>query len=405
MAELHDGARLPAAETGVPLLRLGNLRACELDFSALRHVDPHESVSWPQVRTGDVLFTSSAVPFRAAVVPEGAPETMTVSPEIVVMRPHAAIIPEYLAALLSTEAYRTVLQDLAYRRTPSALQRLRLHDIRRLPVPLPRRSLQEEIKEAYGRAARLSDEAREEIWRVVRAVHAEVDARLKLREVSRDCFAVSRSSLGARWDVSHAKGRLLREVIARNDVMVRLPELARPVTCSLRGIDQDNAVLAVQADDINETSFLVEGARPRRLTELSSRVRQRLAIGDVLVCTTGRGGQVAYLDAALAEGELPVLGSATFTALRFSETPRFFAVALAHPVVRLQLDHLASGTVQRFINKRDLDDLLVPSLGGVWREDFEARIDRAMQRRREALAARSDVLAAAETFVNEGWQT
>ena len=101
---------------------------------------------------------------------------------------------------------------------------------------------------------------------------------------------------------------------------------------------------------------------------------------------------------------MPLLGSATFTALRFHETPRFYAVALAHPIVRKQIQHLSTGTVQRFVNKRDVDELLVPSLGLVWREDFDARIDRAIERRREALEALDRLLEAAQSFVREGWQ-
>jgi hypothetical protein len=134
-------------------------------------------------------------------------------------------------------------------------------------------------------------------------------------------------------------------------------------------------------------------------------MRQPLSAGDVLLCTTGSGQQIAYLDEALTVQSIPVLGSATFTALRFRETPRFYAVALSHPVVRRQLELLSAGTIQRFVNKRDLDELLVPSLGIVWREDFEMRLQRAMQRRRGALAARTRLLAVAEEFVRRGLES
>ena len=46
--------------------------------------------------------------------------------------------------------------------------------------------------------------------------------------------------------------------------------------------------------------------------------------------------------------------------------------------------------------------ILVPVLGSVWREDFEMRIHQAMEHRREALAARARVVAAAEDFVRKG---
>ena len=56
------------------------------------------------------------------------------------------------------------------------------------------------------------------------------------------------------------------------------------------------------ADSINETTFLVEGAEPRRQSELLNRIRQPMDVGNVFLCTTGSGGQIAYLDEALVEG-------------------------------------------------------------------------------------------------------
>ena len=43
-------------------------------------------------------------------------------------------------------------------------------------------------------------------------------------------------------------------------------------------------------------------------------------------------------------------------------------------------------------------------LGQVWREDFEARLTRAMQRRREALLARAALIEAADDYLREAMQ-
>jgi hypothetical protein len=183
--------------------------------------------------------------------------------------------------------------------------------------------------------------------------------------------------------------------------MQPLLHLAKAGCSSVRGLAPDEEVFIVQAHDIDEATFLVEGGEKRRIADLSSRMRQRLEIGDVLLCTTGRGDQVAFLDEELPFGTRPILGSATFATLRFEETPRVFAVTLSHALVRQQLRLFSSGSVQRFVNKRDLDELLIPVLGRVWREDFEARLTRAMQRRREALVARAAVIEAANQYLQE----
>ncbi len=403
ISEMYDGARLLLKDDGIPMLRLNNLKPCELDLVDTVRVESPSGNSWPSVRPGDVLFTRSAVPFRSAVVHPDAPSPMTVSQEITILRPRPAILPEFLAAVLSTRSFSGLLRDLSYRGSPSALQRIRLKDILRLPIPLPRRSVQEEIRKAYLQAFDLSSKAHEELSRIIRAVHSEVNARLDLPQLPKETFFINRNQLGQRWNVSFSKSRLFRDALMNNRVMKPLLQLARAVPSGLKGIDEDDMVLTVQAENINEATFMVEGAEPSRLAELSARMRQPLSVGDVLLCTTGSGRQIAYLDDALGQSRLPILGSATFTAFRFTETPRFFAVILSHPVVRSQLDLVASGTVQRFVNKRDLDDLILPCLSLVWREDFDARIDRAMQRRREALAAKAYLLEVAEAFIKERW--
>lgn len=397
---IHEGARLPTVRAGIPMLRLNSVRSCELDLATAVQVDGL-AAKWVNVEVGDVLFTRAAQPFRAAAVVEGVPRELAVSSELTVIRPRPAVVPEYLAAVLCTPTLNGLLLDLAYQGPSSALPRLRLVDIERLPIPLPPRSLQESVRSQYQRALELTSQAHAEIESVVTALYREIDHRVPAVTSSR-AQEVRRDALANRWDVSFARGRALRGALSVSTNMRPLRELATPVSPSLRGLHDDERVVAIQADDVNEATFLVEGAGLRALSALSSRMRQRLETGDVLLCTTGDGDQVAFIDDDVAYGTHPLLASATFTVLRFSQTPRVFAATLRHPLVRAQLRLLSSGSVQRFVTKRDLDELLVPVLGMVWREDFEARLTRAMQRRREALLARAALIEAADEYMREG---
>ena len=397
---VQDGARLPVAATGVPIVRLSNIGPCELTLAGMGHADGSAG-KWVSVRAGDVLLTRAAEPFRAAAVPSGIPSELAASSEISIIRPHPAVRPEYLAAVLCTPTLNHLLRDMAYRGRVAALPRFRLSDIGQLPVPLPTRSLQDSLARQYQQAVRLTAEARAEITAVATAIHAETDHRVADFTTPGHAIEIRRSSLPERWDVPFNRGRQLRKSLVSSSVMRPLLQLAKPGVSSLRGLRDEDEVFAIQANDVNDATFLVEGGRHRPLSTLSSRMRQRVDIGDVLMCTTGSGNQIAYVDEGLDAGGQPILGSATFTALRFNETPRVFAVALSHPLVRAQRLLLSSGSVQRFINKRELDELLVPMLGQVWREDFEDRLARAMQRRREALLVRSAFIDAADDYMRE----
>ena len=394
-----DGSRLTLCETGIPILRLNNLDACDIHFSGLKYASIEKTAKWTEVKPQDVLFTHAAKPFRAAVMPDGINE-ITVSSEITVLRPKPAIVPEYLAAVLSTQSMGRILKDLAYRRSATALRRLRLKDIAEIPIPLPGRDLQNKIKTAYNHAANLSQESEAELAKIIQAVYAEIDRKTE-NQTALSRFKINKSELKQRWDVSYCANETLRKQLIECGGALPLLQVAKPVPSTLKGIDENEEVCAVKAEHINETTLMVETFDICKLSELSPRMRQPLSPGDVLICTTGSGKQVAYLDDKIGHEDNKILGSATFTALRFVETPRYFTIAMMHPVVHAQLNSLASGAVQRFVSKKDLDSLLVPTLSLVWREDFDSRVARAFERRREALTAKSEVLRLAEKYLEQ----
>ena len=388
-----DGSRLTSCEAGIPMLRLSNLDACDIHFSGLKYAAIDNAAKWTAVKPQDVLFTQAAEPFRAAVMPEGFNE-------IAVMRPKPAVVPEYLAAILSAPSMGKILKDLAYRRSATALRRLRLKDIAGIPIPLPGRELQNKIKTAYDDVARLSQESETELSQIIQAVHAEIDRKTQMQATTRR-FKIRKTELSGRWDVAYCANEVLRKQLLESGSVTPLLQVAKPVPSTLKGIGEDEEVCAVKAEHINENTMMVESVDTCRLSDLSPRMRQPLNPGDVLICTTGSGEQVAYLDEKTAAKGCRILGSATFTALRFTETPRYFTIAMTHPIVRAQLNSLATGAVQRFVSKKDLDALLVPRLSVIWREDFDSRVSRAFERRREALTAKAHVLELAEQFLRE----
>lgn len=395
-----DDSRLLPCKAGIPMIRLSNVNACDINFSQLKYVFPENGEKWTAVKKKDVLFTQAAEPFRAAVLPESVQDDITVSSEIAVLRPRPALVPEYLAAILSTKSMGKILRDIAYRRSSTALRRLRLKDIKEIPIPLPGRSIQEAIKKSYEQAAYLGQKSETELSQIIKAVHAEIDRKIGEYAVASH-LQIMKSDLGTRWDVSFATHSTLRTHLMETGAVEPLLNIAKAVPSTLKGMDEEESILAVRAEHINEATLLVESFELAKLATLSPRMRQPLHPGDVLICTTGIGNQVAFLDEIMGPDDASILGSTTFTALRFAETPRYFTIALTHPVVRRQFECLATGTAQPFVSKKDLDALLIPMLSQIWREDFDSRVAQAFERRREALEARDETLRLAETFFQE----
>ena len=395
-----DGSRLSISKTGIPMIRLRNVKACDLNLSQLAYISPETGARWTSIKKKDVLLTQTAEPFRAAVLPESVQGDMTVSSELVVLRPRPALLPEYLAAILSTQGMGKILRDVAYRRSATALRRLRLKDIVEIPIPLPGRSVQDAISTSYKKSALLGHQAETELAQIIAAVHVEIDRKVGDYTIGPH-LSIMKSEMTMRWDVAFAAHAALRTRLLKTRAVQSLLNIAQAVPSTLKGLDENDLIYAVRAEHINEATLLVERFEQCKFSTLSPRMRQPLHPGDVLVCTTGQGNQVAFLDEAMGLDDAPILGSATFTALRFTETPRYFTVALTHPVVRRQLECLATGTTQSFVSKKDLDALLIPMLFQTWREDFDSRVARVFERRREALEARNETLRLAERFLQE----
>jgi hypothetical protein len=392
---IDEGVRAAVTASGLILLRASSVTPCEILGSQVSYIDPADALAEGLLKAGDVVLTRAAESFRAAVIPADLENKSTFSADLTRFRPRPALVPEYLAAILSTSALAKVLDDYSYR---GAVRRLRITDIGAIPVPLPPRSVQEEIRRLYCDALDLSHAAHAEFDAVRNAAFAQIDRRISPVRFKDPWFVIRRSGLSGRLDTSRYLAKHLHEELASNRIMVRVGSLARVVPASLGGIADDNIVGVIQVQDIDSESLLVETVRHRPLRDLSERMRQRVSRGQVLICTTGSGRQVAYIDDAVTQTDSPLVSTATLTALLFPSTPRLFALTLTHPIVRQQLDLLAVGAAQPFVTRREFDEVLIPVLTDVWREDFEARLAQAMERRREALEARQKLLSRAEAF-------
>ena len=121
--------------------------------------------------------------------------------------------------------------------------------------------------------------------------------------------------LAERWDAAFAAHAALRARLLKTGAVQPLLHVAKVVPSTLKGLDEQDVVYALRAEHINALTLLVEGFDQGPLSTLSPRMRQPLHPGDVLICTTGQGNQVAFLGEAMGLDDAPILGSATVRAV------------------------------------------------------------------------------------------
>ena len=396
---ISDGLRTRVfAGEGTPLLRVTNVLAHDLDLGELVYVAPDDVHARHRVRKGDVLLTKTAGDFRAASVLSEA-DGIAFSSDLVRIRPRSGYSTTFLAYFLNSRHGRRALEAHSYGK---AIKRLRIQDVQDLLVPLPPRTLGQTVADLDARAAELDKEATEQMRQTVRALYAQLDARIGQVTLPGWSFSLPRSQTAGRWDVPFGRTALLRRHLVTTGLFRRLAEVARIVPSTLRGFYPEQRVNYIQLGDVDPDFFTIRSHEEASVADLPSRVRQPLAADQVLLANSGRSLGTTAQPVAVAPAELDgALSTNALTVLTFPDAPFYWALCLKHPWVLVQIAGLVSGSMQPYLNKRDLDGLLVPVLANVWREDFHQRAEVACQLRLRALALRRQATQQVDHFLDE----
>lgn len=383
LEDVFDGPRRIQFESnGAPYIRLGDLDAGEIYFDPSQAIAPLDLVPRFYLRSGDVLVSKTGDELRSVVTSDETKGALT-APDIYCLRVQTErISPTWLAYYLNSFYGQKLLSE---RSSGATVRRLRLAELRSLPLFVPPLSLIQEIESLEGQA---QDHTRtsHEIWTAIRTgIYAEIKDRCGCSEIFEETS--------------------VNEILATPEaqkVFRPLGEVAQIAVSSRKLLKTDQVVHYVQASDIDPQSFLFRRLRSALAQDLPSRIRLPLQAYQVLLLASGSnlGTQthpVAVVDAELDGG----FASNTFLALEFAETPIYYAIALKHPIVLTQLRQMATGTVVSTLRKKDIIHLRIPQLSSVWRQDFNDRAQLAWERRSLALALRRQALEKAEKFIQQ----
>jgi hypothetical protein len=381
LADVFDGPRRIQFEThGAPYVRLGDLDAGEIYFDPCQTIAPLDLERRFYLRPGDVLVSKTGDEPRA-VVTSGEAQGAVIAPDIYCLRIHpGGISPTWLAYFLNTRHGQHLLSE---RIAGATVRRLRMAELRSLPLLLPPLPLVQEI-ESLEQQAQANTQSAHELWAaILTGMYAEID---------------DRSGMTGKVEIAAVEDLL--STSGAQKIFRPLSEVARIAVSSRKTLKPDQLVSYVQASDIDPQSFLFRRVRNALAQDLPSRIRLPLQAYQVLLLASGSNlgtptHPIAVVDAKLHGG----FASNAFLALEFDETPIYYAIALKHPLVLAQLRHMAVGPVVSTLRKKDIVHLRIPQLSAVWRQDFNDRAQLAWERRTLALTLRRQALDKAEAFI------
>jgi type I restriction enzyme S subunit len=136
------------ADSGIPLLRVQNLRGDHIDFAEdVLYVseETHRALSRSQIRPGDVLTTIAGTIGRTVVVPANAPDA-NCNQAVAIITPRESLNSVYLCYWLRS---RDALQQMSRGQVTATISNLSLSQIKSLRIRVP------SIVEQRGFAARV----------------------------------------------------------------------------------------------------------------------------------------------------------------------------------------------------------------------------------------------------------
>lgn len=383
LSDIFDGPRrVQFVLTGIPYIRLGDLEAGEIYINPSQAIGPLDLDGRFYLRAGDVLVTKTGDEPRAAIVPAKASGAL-IAPDIYCLR----VQPERLSSTwLSYFLNTTYGQGLLIERSSGAtVRRLRMADMRSLPLIAPPMPLIKEVEALEKQAQQHTETAHENWATILKGMYAEID---------------ERSGFNSGQAATSIDSFL--STPAAQKVFRPLSELAHLSISSRKILKPDQLVRYVQASDIDLQSFLFRRVRAAITQELPSRIRLPLQAYQVLILASGSNLGTPSHPVAIVEAQLDGgFASNAFLALDFNETPIYFGIALKHPVVLEQIRDMAVGANVSTLRKKDIIHLRIPVLSAVWRQDFNDRAQMAWERRSLALKLRRQALDEVEAFIQQ----
>jgi hypothetical protein len=399
--DINDGLRdVMLKPEGIPFIKLGNLGKAEISYNEVDYIGSDEIDERFRLIPGDVLLSKIGDDPRAALVQEqqyGA----TYSSDLYRLRiDPKKISPVWLEIFLNTRYAREMIVHQNY---GSTLRRMAASDLRNIRIPIPSTRVSEDVQRLEREAQQFSAAARDIFTTTIHGLFAEIDQRIKLPNLnSGEWFVVLNHWLQDRWGASYVRGKMLVQLLEESGFFFPLRELADVAVSSRKNLDPNQEVCYLNISDIDPEFMTFGNVHRDKLGNLSERIRLTLRAYQVLVLASGSNLGEKIHPIAVVEPHLDgCLTSNAFIALEFHDTPIYFGLVMRHPLVLAQLKALAAGSVISFISKREIEGLMLPVLGNIWREDFNDRAQVAWEKRSISIKYRQEAINLVDDFITK----
>jgi type I restriction enzyme S subunit len=399
------GARY--AEQGIMFIRVGNIQASGLNLSEVVYIEEtlHKGeLKRCQLQPNDVLLAITGATFgKACVFPEGYGEA-NINQHIVRIRTSSDITPYYLYIFLNSELGKKQSQSLATGGTRPALD---YKAIRAIQIPLPPRSLQDQIaqvmQEAYGARKIKLKQAEELAHEISNHIPDVLDIHVSSSKNERS-FVIKSSSVISkkRWDFDYFEPKyqdIINQIINSRWDVKHLSEVISVLTDGQHGYLKHlpSGVPLLRTTNVFENEIRLDSVRyiaPEVHAELK---RSQLQTGDILLTTIGSIGVAAVVDESL--GEANINQNLVKLTPNSNINPYYLASFLNSSIGRIQTERTASKSVVPIVSYPRLRNILIPVPPRSIQDDVEKYMRNTLLKIRSLRSQAEAVVTAAKARV------
>ncbi|QTA78429.1 Type I restriction endonuclease domain-containing protein [Desulfonema limicola] len=399
-----DGPRnVKPSESGIPYIKLNNLKPGDIFHSSTNFIDDSGIQDKFRLQKNDVLISKTGETVRSALVPDSLIGAVF-APDIYRIKiDREEVSASWVNFFFRTRYASEIILKLMYGTT---IKRLSIRDLKSIRIPIPSPEMAREIEDIELKAQKESEAARSIFSSTIKSLYAEIDRRCKdlvsSKHDSDKYMAVNNKWLNERWDFPYLRSKQLMTALSNVKLFRPLKKLAKIAVSSRRHLTPDDEVCFVQISDIDPQYFTFSNVHRSCVKDLPYRIRVPLQAYQVLVLASGTNLGTNLHPVAVVEPELDgCLASNAFFALEFKDTPIYYGLVMRHPLVLEQIRGMVSGTGVSSVNKKQLQNLLLPVLGEVWRNDFNDRAKVAWEKRRLAINVRQKAINMIDNFITE----
>lgn len=356
-------------QKGVPIIRMGNLRGDEWEFSNLKHIElSDKDLGNYKLLNGDLLFNrtnSKELVGKCAVFREKG-DWVFASYLIRVRVDEDLLLPDFASFFLGSTVGRMQIDCLS--RQIIGMTNINAEEIKLIKIPIPPLEVQAQIIEKFEAAYNAKRAKEAEAKSLLDGIDAYLLERLGIEtpaaiETKKTFFTRASKLSGGRFDPSFYKPNFQKLVSAlENQPYKRLHEIVKFSSETWNQKDLfENTFPYIEISEIDLSKGEINNIYQIPIAEAPSRAKMIVRNGDIIVSTT-RPSRGAI--ARITERENFSIASTGFAVIRnvnteFTRKQYLFSV-LRHRICLLQMEQRSSGGNYPAITIEELGNVLIP---------------------------------------------